>query len=341
MSKIIKTKIMVRNDTGSNWQSVNPVLGKGEIGLESDTRKFKFGDGITTWKSLGYAGISLSDIPLASNEVDGLMSKADYSKLLGIETKAQVNIIESISVNGAKLSITDKGVNVIVPTGTLANKNKVAQSDFDVALSTAFDALENAKHTHSNKDILDTIQAKDINNWNGKADKATTLAGYGVTDAYTKTQVDAMVSSVLSYKGVKQLIADLPATGNKTGDTWHVVENSGEYSWDGTQWQELGSTIDLTAYATIEWVNTQLALKASKSELAAKVDKIAGKSLAPDTELSRLSGMATGATKVEDSTINGNIKINGVENVVYTLPNEVIKSTDILVIDGGNSASTF
>lgn len=32
----------------------------------------------------------------------------------------------------------------------------------------------------------------------GKADAATTLAGYGITDAYTKTQVDGMIPSVPS-----------------------------------------------------------------------------------------------------------------------------------------------
>ena len=36
---------------------------------------------------------------------------------------------------------------------------------------------------------------------NGKADKATTISGYGITDAYTKTEVDAKVASVYKYKG--------------------------------------------------------------------------------------------------------------------------------------------
>ena len=58
--------------------------------------------------------------------------------------------------------------------------------------------------------------------------------------------------------------------------------------------------------------------------LDSKVDEIAGKGLSTNdyttTEKTKLSGIATGATKVEDSTINGNIKINGVENVVYTHP---------------------
>ena len=47
--------LQLRNDTSANWTSVNPVLAKGEMGVETDTRKFKFGDGISTWTELQYA----------------------------------------------------------------------------------------------------------------------------------------------------------------------------------------------------------------------------------------------------------------------------------------------
>lgn len=50
------TKIQARRDTAANWTSVNPVLAAGEPGFESDTGKFKFGDGTTAWNSLAYAG---------------------------------------------------------------------------------------------------------------------------------------------------------------------------------------------------------------------------------------------------------------------------------------------
>ncbi|NLF83437.1 MAG: hypothetical protein GX568_05590 [Candidatus Gastranaerophilales bacterium] len=48
--------IQVKNDTGANWASNNPTLAQGEMGLETDTNKFKFGDGTTVWSSLPYAG---------------------------------------------------------------------------------------------------------------------------------------------------------------------------------------------------------------------------------------------------------------------------------------------
>jgi hypothetical protein len=48
-------QIQVRRDTAANWTSTNPVLAAGEMGLETDTRKTKFGDGTTSWTSLAYA----------------------------------------------------------------------------------------------------------------------------------------------------------------------------------------------------------------------------------------------------------------------------------------------
>lgn len=48
-------QIQFRRDTAANWSSVNPVLAIGEIGLETDTAKWKFGNGSSAWNSLDYA----------------------------------------------------------------------------------------------------------------------------------------------------------------------------------------------------------------------------------------------------------------------------------------------
>ena len=45
--------IQVRRDTAANWTSVNPTLASGEIGFETDTRRFKIGNGTTPWNALG------------------------------------------------------------------------------------------------------------------------------------------------------------------------------------------------------------------------------------------------------------------------------------------------
>jgi len=49
-------RLLIRRDTSSNWTTNNPILGSGEPGYETDTRKIKYGDGVTPWASLPYFG---------------------------------------------------------------------------------------------------------------------------------------------------------------------------------------------------------------------------------------------------------------------------------------------
>ena len=44
----------LRRDTAGNWATVNPVLGLGEPGYETDSHQIKIGDGATRWNALGY-----------------------------------------------------------------------------------------------------------------------------------------------------------------------------------------------------------------------------------------------------------------------------------------------
>lgn len=50
-------RVQHRRDTAANWTSVNPTLAVGEIGLETDTAKFKIGNGTSLWTALAYGGI--------------------------------------------------------------------------------------------------------------------------------------------------------------------------------------------------------------------------------------------------------------------------------------------
>ena len=47
-------QIQLRNDIAANWTSTNPVLAVGEIGVETDTKLLKLGDGVTAWTALAY-----------------------------------------------------------------------------------------------------------------------------------------------------------------------------------------------------------------------------------------------------------------------------------------------
>jgi len=48
------TRFKLRNGTAAEWTAANPTLLQGEIGVETDTRRYKIGDGSTVWSSLSY-----------------------------------------------------------------------------------------------------------------------------------------------------------------------------------------------------------------------------------------------------------------------------------------------
>lgn len=55
-------RIQLRRDTAANWVSANPVLRAGEIGIETDTLKFKIGNGSTWTATTSYANVTPSGL---------------------------------------------------------------------------------------------------------------------------------------------------------------------------------------------------------------------------------------------------------------------------------------
>ena len=80
------TIIKIRRGLASEWSSVNPVLSSGEMGLETDTRKFKFGNGLTAWTSLQYS-VDKSQIGLSN--VD---NTSDNDKPVSVATQNALNL---------------------------------------------------------------------------------------------------------------------------------------------------------------------------------------------------------------------------------------------------------
>ena len=70
VTRILDTRIQIRNDSAEQWTYINPILMKGEIGIEADTNLFKFGDGITPWIDLPYVNtqVIIMNVPPAATD---------------------------------------------------------------------------------------------------------------------------------------------------------------------------------------------------------------------------------------------------------------------------------
>jgi hypothetical protein len=48
-------KLQFRRDTAANWETNNPILSEGELGLDTTNQRFKIGDGVNTWDNIEFS----------------------------------------------------------------------------------------------------------------------------------------------------------------------------------------------------------------------------------------------------------------------------------------------
>lgn len=161
------------------------------------------------------------------------LSTNDYTseektKLSGIASGAQANVIESVNVNGTALSVTSKAVNVTVPTKTsqLTNDSTyVKKAEIPIKVS------------EFNND-MSYVTANNI---------IVMLKDYALKSD---------VSSMYKYKGSVDSYAKLPTSGQTVGDSYNVksadsshgIRKGDNVVWTGTEWDVLSGTVDLSGY---------------------------------------------------------------------------------------------
>ena len=88
MSINLSALMKQRYDTAANWTAQNPTLLAGEIGIESDTKRWKIGSGSTAWTSLTYA--NGSTYPFVNADIAAAAAIVD-TKLATIATAGKVS----------------------------------------------------------------------------------------------------------------------------------------------------------------------------------------------------------------------------------------------------------
>lgn len=98
-------KIQLRRDTAAAWTSANPTLSVGELALETDTSKYKIGDGTTAWTSLAYSSLPSTAISTSTLTAKGDLLVATASGTvarLGVGTANQALVVDSTAATGVK-----------------------------------------------------------------------------------------------------------------------------------------------------------------------------------------------------------------------------------------------
>ena len=135
------TQIISRNDTTANWTSSNPILGKGEIGVEflvDNSIKTKIGDGVTHWLVLPYNTIGATGATGPKGDTGTGLSRTTTAVLnFGVEdtyTETIVNDAAILSSSVIQVIVTDSDFIIQrVRAGVLSIVNGVSYTIWGIA----------------------------------------------------------------------------------------------------------------------------------------------------------------------------------------------------------------
>jgi len=174
------TRMQQRRGTAAQWISTNagagPVLNAGEIGWESDTNKFKIGDGVNNWASLDY----FADVDSTVNPAFGTSITFEGATADSYETILQVTD-----------PTADRTITLPNNSGTVALTTDIAELSQD-AINDALTAGTGITKTYNDGANTLTIAVDTTAIQARVADVSDTEIGYlnGVTSAI-QTQLDA------------------------------------------------------------------------------------------------------------------------------------------------------
>ena len=154
----ILTRIVTRNDSSTNWETTNPVLLKGEMGVATDLNKIKIGDGITEWNKLPYSGISM-------DEVLNAVPRDNYTLLENTEGKTDSEMLGTITdPKQGDVAV----VKTLLTTATDGKKYTYTGYVYDGANWGAMDGNYNAENVYFDEDIAITTAVGNISLSNGQ-----------------------------------------------------------------------------------------------------------------------------------------------------------------------------
>ena len=184
-----------------------------------------------------------NNVPFVTNSII-----TDYT-IIGHSSQQMINVI--INQKTYKVAIIKD--NKFVEAGYASD---IYASNVAASNAPSCEAVKTALQLKADKTQLNGLATK--TELNGKADKAQ-LTNYVTTATANSTYAKKSdISNVYKFKGTKTNYADLPTTNRVTGDVWNITNADAEHgikagdnvAWNGTAWDNLSGTVDLSAYAT-------------------------------------------------------------------------------------------
>jgi hypothetical protein len=217
---------------------------------------------------------------VASNMNSVLTTAADIANINTVAgDKTNIDTVAGISSNVSTVSGISQDVSTVAEAST--DVSTVASNVSDV--STVATNISNVNSAVSNMAAIVAAptaatnaanSATNAQKWaEGLDSDVTPLGGTHSAKGWANRaeQIVASLGPVMKYKGTVATYNDLPSTGQEIGDTYNILDTGENYAWDGSDWDALSSTVDLSAYRTSA---AQDVIDAGKADKTNKVNGI-------------------------------------------------------------------
>jgi hypothetical protein len=300
------TRMQQRRGTAAQWTSANPVLNAGEMGWESDTNKFKIGDGTNHWANIDY----FADVNSTVNPAFGTSIVFEGATADSYETTLQVtdptadrtitlpNVDGTVITTGNLSDITNIGVftSTITMEGATANDHELTISAGDPTAdrtatfpdATGTIVLDTATQTLTNKTLTTPVISSITNG-------AATLTL--PTSTGTIALTSDIAAGIVTETGTQTLTNKTLTSPVITG----AVFNDGSIVFEGATANDHETTFtitDPTADRTITFPDAT-----GTVALTANVAALTGATF-------------TGAVSGTDLTLSGNLTVNGTTTTI-------------------------
>lgn len=145
-------------------------------------------------------GLSTNDL---TNELKNQYDTAyQHSQATHAPSNAERNVIAGIQVNTKDLTPDgSRKVNITVPTGKLASKDTIAETDLSQELLEKVNAASDGNHGHTNKEVLDQLEQADLDKLDSIEEGANkTVVDTALNESSTNPVQNKVVNAALAGK---------------------------------------------------------------------------------------------------------------------------------------------
>lgn len=286
-------KIQLRRDTAQNWTIANPILKSGELGIETDTLKFKIGNGSARWNNLtSYAMKPGQANGVATLDSLGKIPTSQLPDTISINQEVQ-NAINSLSLTTSSVSegshlyfTTQRAIDAVAASISAAIVTSEAFTNAQIAtevtnrnsaIASANHALELDLKSYADNAKNSAITAANLNTSTAIDELTNTIPTIindnvsGIVSSEINSAISTAINNEVSARNtaITNAVAAIPSVNLSSKTTNDLAEGSSNLYFTASRAKSAVASDIASAIAT-EVTNRNAAIASAAVDLSTK-----------------------------------------------------------------------